>query len=298
MRDRLGRLFDGSIPMGYLVETARAAVAEDVGRGDLTCQVLRLGVRSGEAKVIVQESGVYCGLPIAAAVLAEVDDTAVLTPYRLDGDEVASGDTVFSIAGGLGGLLAAERVMLNFVQRMSGIASLTRAFVKAVAGTNARILDTRKTTPGLRVLEKYAVRRGGGLNHRFGLDDGIMIKDNHIVAAGGLRLAVAAARAAAPPLQRVCVEVENLKELAEALEVGVDHVLLDNFPLDALVTAVMYCRTHAPQVTTEASGGIDLRSVRAYAETGVDFVSSGALTHSAPALDLSMELLPEQVRSR
>ena len=284
----------GELPPGHVEELARRAVAEDLGRGDITCRVVGLGGQTATGRIVFEEEGVVCGLPLAAAVLSVVDPAARLLPTKRDGELVVAGEAVVELSGRAASLLAAERVMLNFLQRLSGVATQTMRYRQRMAHTSVRLLDTRKTTPGLRLLEKYAVRAGGGVNHRMGLDDGIMIKDNHIIAAGGVAAAVRAARDAAPPLAKVCVEVENEAELDEALASGAHHVLLDNFELPALAAAVGRCRERAPGVTTEASGGIGYDGVAAVAETGVDYVSVGALTHSARALSIKMELLPRE----
>jgi nicotinate-nucleotide pyrophosphorylase (carboxylating) len=204
-----------------------------------------------------------------------------------DGTAFATGARLISIEARAADLLVAERTTLNLIQRLSGVATLTRRFVDAVAGTRARIVDTRKTTPGMRALEKYAVRAGGGYNHRLGLDDGILIKDNHLIAAGGVTAAVAAARRGAPHTVRVQVECATLDQVDEALAAGVDAILLDNMSIEQLTAAVQRI---GGRVTVEASGGVALSTVRAIAATGVDLISVGALTHSAPAIDLSMQI--------
>jgi nicotinate-nucleotide pyrophosphorylase (carboxylating) len=229
---------------------------------------------------------------MAAEVFRAVDPALEIQPLAEDGDRVAPGARVLRIAGSSRAILMAERVMLNLLQRLSGTASLTRAFVDAVAGTGARILDTRKTTPGLKLLEKYAVRCGGGWNHRLTLGDGVLLKENHIAAAGGIAPAVQAARAAAPLLTRIEVEVEDLDQLDQCLAIPeVDGVLLDNMDLDTLRQAVARRQAAGSRVFLEASGNLTLDRARAVAETGVDFLSVGALTHSAPAADLSLRLV-------
>jgi len=235
-------------------------------------------------RICAKAPGVVAGLPVAEAVFSRVDGSLRFMPRVEDGDTVAPGDVVAEVEGPARGMLAAERIALNFLQRLSGIATLTRAFVDAVAGTQATILDTRKTHPGYRVLEKYAVRMGGGQNHRTGLYDMILIKDNHIEAAGSITAAVERACAAYPDLL-VEVEVKNLDELHEALPLDVDRIMLDNMDLDQMRTAVQIA---AGRVPLEASGNVNLERVAAIAATGVDYISVGALTHSAPALDLSM----------
>ncbi|KIX84544.1 carboxylating nicotinate-nucleotide diphosphorylase [Thermus filiformis] len=260
---------------------------EDLGHGDLTSLLLIPEDQVGRGVVLAKEEGVLAGLEVARAVFARVDGRIAFTPLLRDGDALRPGLEVARLEGPLRGILAGERLALNLLQRLSGIATLTRRYVEAVRGTRAVILDTRKTTPGLRALEKYAVRVGGGRNHRYGLFDGILIKDNHIRAVGGVKEAVRRARAGAPHHLRVEVEVTTLEELEEALEAGADLVLLDNMDLETLREAVRRARGRA---LLEASGGMSLERVRAVAETGVDFISVGALTHSARALDLSLEL--------
>ncbi len=279
-----------SDPQDLLLEAARPlielALAEDIGPGDATSEAVLPADAVLQARIVAKAPGVIAGLPVAEAVFARVDPAIRFTPLRSDGDRVVPGDGVAEVVGPARGMLAAERTALNFLQHLSGIATLTRAFVDAVAGNRAVILDTRKTHPGWRALEKYAVRMGGGQNHRLGLYDMILIKDNHIEAAGSITAAVRRARAAHPHLP-VEVEVKNLDELREALELPVDRIMLDNFDLDTMREAV---RLTAGRVPLEASGGVTLERAAAVAATGVDFISVGALTHSAPALDLSMEV--------
>jgi len=270
-----------------LVDIVRRALAEDVGRGDLTSNLLIPSQQRSGGRIVAKEEGILAGLPVAEEVFRQVDATVVWEPQGEDGQPLRPGQVVARVEGLTRALLTAERVALNFLQRLSGIATLTAAYVEAIRGTSACIVDTRKTTPGLRMLEKYAVRVGGGRNHRFGLDDGILIKDNHIVAVGSIREALRRAKEGAPHSVRIEVEVETLEQLEEALEAGADAVLLDNMPVDMLQEAV---RRTAGRARLEASGGITLESVRAVAETGVDWISIGALTHSAPALDFSLEL--------
>ncbi len=270
-----------------LREQIRAWLLEDVGHGDLTTQLTVPQDAQGRGVILAKETGVLAGIEAARLVFHEVDPTLRFTALKADGDRLEPVQAVARIEGRLASILTAERLALNLLQRLSGIATLTRKYVEAVAGTQARILDTRKTTPGLRALEKYAVRVGGGHNHRFGLFDGILIKDNHIAAAGGVRAAVTRARARAPHGLRVEVEVTTLAELEEALEAGADVILLDNMDLPTLRQAVARA---AGRARLEASGGMTLERVRAVAETGVDFISVGALTHSAKALDLSLEI--------
>ena len=269
----------------HLDEALRAWLLEDLGPGDLTSSLLVPEALEGEAVVLAKEAGVVAGLPVAGRVFALADPKVAFTPLVAEGALVARGQEVARVAGPLRGILAGERLALNLLQRLSGIATLTRAYVEALKGTRAQVLDTRKTTPGLRALEKYAVRVGGGRNHRFGLFDGILIKENHVRAAGGVGEAVRRAKAGAPHYLKVEVEVTSLEELEEALEAGADLILLDNFPLEAIRQAV---RRVGGRVPLEASGNMTLERAKEAAEAGVDFISVGALTHSARALDLSL----------
>ncbi len=262
------------------------AFAEDIAGGDATSNsVLPEGLLV-EGRILAKEAGVVAGLSIAGAVFARVDPSLRFEPGVEDGTPVAPGDVVANVQGPARGMLAAERTALNFLQRLSGIATLTRAFVDAVAGTGAVILDTRKTHPGYRVLEKYAVRMGGGQNHRLNLSDMLLVKDNHIAAAGSITAAVQRARDVFPALP-LEVEVTDLDQLREALALEPDRIMLDNFDAPGLAQAVQIA---AGRVPLEASGGVSLQTVAAIAATGVDFISVGALTHSAPALDLSLDV--------
>ena len=265
----------------------RAALAEDLGRGgDVTSNACIPPEARFSGVLRARKPGVVAGLDCAEAAFRLLDEEAQWVAVVHDGAAVASGTDLARIEGLARAVLAAERVALNLVQRMSGIATLTAAYVRAVEGTGATIADTRKTTPGLRALEKYAVRCGGGVNHRFGLDDAILIKDNHVAACGGVGTAVEQARAAAGHLVKVEVEVDGLGQLEEALRFGPDVVMLDNFSLEDLRAAVAMAKGRA---VLEASGGVTLETVRAIAETGVDVISVGALTHSAPALDIGLD---------
>jgi nicotinate-nucleotide pyrophosphorylase (carboxylating) len=262
------------------------ALAEDVGSGDLTTEFTVPEGRSGQAAIVAKAHGVLAGLPVAAEVFRRVDARIVFEALALDGEPVAPGDVVARLQGPLPGILTAERTALNFLARLSGIATTTARFVDAVAPYKAVILDTRKTTPGWRLLEKYAVRCGGGRNHRLGLYDMVLIKDNHIAACGSISEAVRRVRAAGVEVP-IEVEVRTLEELEEALGLGVDRILLDNMDLATLREAVHLAGGKVP---LEASGGITLENVAQVAACGVDFISVGAITHSAPALDLSLEL--------
>ena len=269
----------------------RAALEEDGAFRDVTTQALVPPDQRGRGVVLAKGSGVVAGLPVATAAFAALDATVRLTPKLNDGDRVEPGSVIAAVEGPLAPILSAERVALNFLQRLSGVATATRALVDAVAGLPVRIVDTRKTTPGLRALERYAVRVGGGHNHRFNLADGVLIKDNHLAAgrSRGLSLTqvVAAARAGTPHTLRVEVEVTTYAEAEEALAAGTDVILLDNMGVEEMARCVRLAKGRA---VTEASGGVTLANVRAIAETGVDVISSGALTHSAPALDISLEI--------
>ncbi|MBN2007365.1 MAG: quinolinate synthase NadA [Anaerolineae bacterium] len=266
------------------------ALAEDVGPGDATSLATLGAGTCVQGVIMAKASGIIAGLPVTEAVFRRVDPAVTFAARVSDGQEVTAGEVVAVVTGPAASLLAAERTALNFLQHMSGVATLTRTFVMAVATTGAVILDTRKTLPGYRVLDKYAVRMGGGLNHRMSLFDMMMVKDNHIDAAGGIALAVARARAGYPDLP-IEVEVRSLGELREALAVDppLDRILLDNMDLQTMREAVALA---SRQVPLEASGGVTLSSVREIADTGVDYISVGALTHSAKALDLSMKVHP------
>ncbi len=266
-------------------DVVRRALAEDFGRGgDLTTEATVPADARAVGRVVARAAGRTAGV-----VFREVDPDLEVVEHVTDGVDVAAGTTLITVRGTARSILTAERTALNLLGRLSGVATLTAAFVLAVAGTRARVVDTRKTTPGLRALEKYAVRCGGGANHRFGLDDAVLIKDNHLVLAGGMRAAVEAARARVGHMVRVEVEVDTLEQLAEAIEVGVEAVLLDNMDPATLRAAVTLVDGLA---VTEASGGITLATAAAVAAAGVDLLSVGALTHSAPALDVALDVAP------
>ena len=275
------------IPDLLVEPVVRMALAEDLGRaGDITSQACvpestRLGVAW-----VARRPGVLAGLSCARLALHALDPGARFEALARDGEDIAAGQVLARAEAPARAVLSAERTGLNLMGRLSGIATLTRAYVDSVAGTGARITDTRKTTPGLRQLEKYAVRCGGGINHRFGLDDAILIKDNHVAACGGVRPALERARAAAGHLVKIEIEVDGLAQLEEALPLAPDVILLDNFSLADLRSAVSLA---AGRVTLEASGGVDLSTVRAIAETGVQVISVGALTHSAAVLDIGLD---------
>lgn len=262
------------------------ALEEDVGTGDITTLTTISEDAVGHGKYIAKEDGVLCGIDLARRVYEKLDGKIEFTAYKKDGDEVVRGDIIAEVHGPAISLLTGERVGLNLMQRLSGTATKTRECVKKIEGTNATIADTRKTTPGLRVLEKYAVRVGGGSNHRFNLADGILIKDNHIVAAGGITEAVRRARKNAPHTLKVEVEVETFEQLEEALEAGADIIMLDNMSCEDMTRAVKIVDGRAK---TEASGNMGDRDLLEVAKTGVDIISIGALTHSVRSLDISLK---------
>jgi len=270
-----------------LTHIIRAALAEDVGQGDITTAATVAPGQGGRARITVKESDciIFCGGFMLQQIFAMTGSEPHICLLAEEGAILKTGSVVAEIEGRLAGLLIGERTALNFVQLMSGIATATRRYVDAVAATRAKIIDTRKTHPGLRAIEKYAVRCGGGTNHRFGLDSGVLIKENHIAAAGGISRALEQARAFAPHTLRIEIECENLTQVAEALSAKADAILLDNMSVDELRQAR---RMAGPDIMLEASGGVTLDSVRTIAETGVDLISVGALTHSVKAADLSL----------
>ena len=265
------------------------ALEEDLGRaGDVTSIATVPAGTQARAVVAARRPGVISGLPLVEAAFRRLDPAVRIAVQARDGDAVEAGAALLAVAGDARAVLGAERVALNFLGHLSGVATATAAFVRLIAGTNARVCCTRKTTPGLRALEKYAVRCGGGFNHRFGLDDAILIKDNHIAVAGGIRAVLARARAVAGHLVMIEIEVDTLEQLREVLDTGMaDVVLLDNMDLSTLKTAVAMA---AGRVVTEASGGITHATAAAIAATGVDYLSSGAITHSAPNLDVGLDI--------
>jgi nicotinate-nucleotide pyrophosphorylase (carboxylating) len=273
------------------VDLIKRALEEDGAASDITTLSTVPEDQWSEATVVTRRDGVIAGLALAAETFHTLDGRVTVELLVQDGAHVQAGVVLARLKGPSRSLLSAERVALNFLGHLSGIATLTAQCVAAVEGTHTRILDTRKTTPGLRSLEKFAVQMGGGHNHRFGLNDGVLIKDNHIKAAGGVALAVTAARRAAPHLLKIEVECETLAEVEQALEARADVVLLDNMDVETLRNAVALIRQRAPQVLIEASGNIGTNGARlaAVAGTGVDFISLGALTHSAPNFDISLE---------
>lgn len=263
------------------------ALREDIGPGDLTTEALIQPDIEGKAELIAKEPLILAGIEVAREVFHQVNQDINFLGRHTDGEDLSSSTVIATISGPLRSLLTAERVALNLLQRLSGIATLTRQYVNGIEGTKARIVDTRKTTPGLRALEKYAVRIGGGKNHRFGLFDGILIKDNHIAAVGSLTEAVKRAREKVPHTLKIEVETENLDQVREAISAGAEIIMLDNMDIETMKEAVKLINGKA---LIEASGGINLNNVRQVAETGVDLISVGAITHSARSMDISMEI--------
>jgi len=264
------------------------ALLEDIGTGDITTEFIIPSNLKAKGIIKISEEGVVAGLDIVCLIFKKVDSEIVFQEKIKDGTKVARGKVLAEISGSARTILKGERVALNFLQRMSGIATITSKFCQEVKDLPVRIVDTRKTTPGLRILEKYAVLMGGGYNHRFGLYDAVLIKDNHIAVAGGIKSAVNSVRKQISHTIKIEVEVENLSQLQEALEMKVDIIMLDNMDLDTMKEAVKMAKGKA---IIEASGGITLEKVRKIAQTGVDLISIGVLTHSVKSLDISMEIL-------
>lgn len=278
------------LPNFTLTPFVERALEEDIGRrGDITSYATVPATLTATLDIVNRDAGVIAGIELAKIAFSLIDPTIQFTSHIQDGETAAPGTILATVSGNARNLLTAERTALNFLTHLSGIATETRKIVDLVAGTGAEITCTRKTIPGLRTLQKYAVRAGGGRNHRLGLDDAILIKDNHIAIAGGIEAALKNAKAVAGHLIPLEVEVDTLSQLEEVLAIGVDLVLLDNMPPEVLKKAVEMCRGKA---RTEASGGITPESVRAVAETGVDFIAMGWLTHSAPSLDIGLDYHP------
>lgn len=270
-------------------DSVRAALIEDLGRvGDITTLATIPAGRMATAVIAARKAGIVAGLPLAREAFRQFDPSVTFDALVEDGDALVPGAVVAKISGAARSILSSERIALNYLGRLSGIATLTARYVDEVAHTAARIVDTRKTTPGLRAFEKYAVRCGGGMNHRYGLDDAILIKDNHIAVAGGIKAALTAAKSVAGHLVKIEIEVDSLSQLEEVLAEGADVVLLDNMGPDQLRQAVAMA---GGRVKTEASGGVNLDTVRSIAESGVDMISIGALTHSASVLDLGLDVI-------
>jgi len=270
-----------------VIQLLQHAIEEDVGNGDITTALLIPEESESRALYVAKANFVIAGIPFAREVFNILDQDTVFKTFFAEGAKVRKGDILGEVSGKTKTLLAGERVGLNILQRLSGVATLTSRFVDAVMGTGAKIVDTRKTTPCLRFMEKYAVRMGGGVNHRFGLFDGILIKDNHIEAVGSITKAVSLAKAG-HHLVKIEVEVENLNDLQEAIEAGADVIMLDNMSVNDMKEAVKIVQKRVP---LEASGNVSLQNVRAIAETGVDLISVGALTHSAAATDISLKIV-------
>ena len=271
-----------------LEDLIKRALEEDIGYGDITTQSLILDEQISRGLFIAKSPGVVAGIRVSEAVFRQLDAEITFEIFKNDGQVVLPGDEIAVVQGRTRALLTGERTALNFLQRLSGIATKTRRVVELIKDSSARLVDTRKTTPGLRVLEKYAVSVGGARNHRFGLFDGVMIKDNHIQAVGNIGEAVAAARQKVPHTVKIEVEVEDLAQLREALEAGADIIMLDNMGVDKMAEAVSIV---AGRVLLEASGGINEGNIAEIARTGIDFISMGALTHSAISLDISLDLV-------
>jgi nicotinate-nucleotide pyrophosphorylase (carboxylating) len=282
------------IPLKTLDEIIEIALNEDIGRGDITTDTLIPGDLQGQANILVKEDGVLAGIKVAEKVFHKLDPTLAVEILILDGTRIKKGDIALRVSGNIRSILKAERVTLNFLQRLSGIASTTAAYVDKVKDLDIDIADTRKTTPGLRVLEKYAVRMGGGRNHRMDLSDAVLIKDNHFAALKTLGIsyaeAMSKAKQSVPPHIKVEAEATTLEEVRQAIEAGVDIIMLDNMNTADMTRAVVII---AGRAEVEASGGFNLENIRTTAKTGVDFISVGALTHSYKSLDISLELQPQ-----
>ncbi len=276
------------LPEQVVRDIVARALAEDIGPGDITTLATVDAADKCQAEIVAKDDGVIAGIGVARAVFEALDPAVSFAEKVRDGERVTPGQLAATLSGRTQAILIGERTALNFLQRMSGIATLTAQFVEAVKDTPAQICDTRKTAPGLRVLDKYAVRVGGARNHRFGLSDGVLIKDNHIRAAGGIGNAVRQARESAHHLLAIEVETQTAGQVEEAVQAGADVIMLDNMGLDDVRRAVRFI---AGRCGTEVSGNVDLTTVRAYAECGVDLISVGALTHSVSALDLSLEII-------
>ncbi len=272
----------------YVDQIIENALREDIGEGDITTNLLFLEDSRCRAVIVAKEEGIVAGLPIAEAVFRKLDKDILWREKKRDGDRIEPSEILAEISGSQRAILMGERVALNFIQRLSGIATLTSRFVKAVEGLSVKILDTRKTVPGLRILDKYAVSIGGGTNHRFGLYDGVLIKDNHIKSAGGIGRAVRLIRERVSVGIRIEVEASTLDEVKEALEAGADIIMLDNMTVENIKKAVELIDGRA---LIEASGGVTLENIRNIAETGVDFISVGSLTHSPQALDIALYMV-------
>lgn len=269
-------------------ELIKMALAEDISNEDISTNAVMPDYKKGTVELICKQDGVICGLHVFARTFTLLDENTQIELYKKEGDEVKRGEHIATVTGDIRVLLSGERTALNFLQRMSGIATYTRRVVKLLEGCKTKLLDTRKTTPNMRIFEKYAVKVGGGVNHRYNLSDGILLKDNHIGAAGSVAAAVKMAREYAPFVRKIEVEVENLDMCREAVEAGADIIMLDNMSVDEMIAAVKLIDGRA---VTECSGNVTEENIPNIKRTGVDYVSSGALTHSAPILDLSLKNL-------
>lgn len=277
-----------ALPAHLIRDAVSRALAEDLGlSGDITAQACLPADAVAHVAMVTRRAGVVSGTDVAIEAFRQVDPAIRVTVARPDGTRIAAGDVLLTVEGNARAVLTGERTALNFMGRMCGIATLTAAYVDRIKHTKARVLDTRKTTPGLRAFEKYAVLCGGGVNHRFGLFDAILIKDNHIGVAGGVKPALRRAKQFASSMVKIEIEVDTLEQLTQVIEEGADIVLLDNMAPEMLQRAVAMV---AGRIITEASGGVTLESIQAIAETGVDYISSGALTHSAPVLDIGLDI--------
>ncbi len=269
-------------------ELIKMALAEDISNEDISTNAVMPDYKKGTVELICKQDGVICGLHVFARTFTLLDENTQIELYKKEGDEVKKGEHIATVTGDIRVLLSGERTALNYLQRMSGIATYTRRVVKLLEGCKTKLLDTRKTTPNMRIFEKYAVKVGGGVNHRYNLSDGILLKDNHIGAAGSVAAAVKMAREYAPFVRKIEVEVENLDMCREAVEAGADIIMLDNMSVDEMIAAVKLIDGRA---VTECSGNVTEENIPNIKRTGVDYVSSGALTHSAPILDLSLKNL-------
>ncbi len=272
----------------HVDELIKMALAEDISNEDISTNAVMPDYKKGTVELICKQDGVICGLHVFARTFTLLDENTQIELYKKEGDEVKKGEHIATVTGDIRVLLSGERTALNYLQRMSGIATYTRRVVKLLEGCKTKLLDTRKTTPNMRIFEKYAVKVGGGVNHRYNLSDGILLKDNHIGAAGSVAAAVKMAREYAPFVRKIEVEVENLDMCREAVEAGADIIMLDNMSVDEMIAAVKLIDGRA---VTECSGNVTAENIKNIIDTGVDYVSSGALTHSAPILDLSLKNL-------
>jgi nicotinate-nucleotide pyrophosphorylase (carboxylating) len=277
-------------------DSVRRWLEEDIGPGDVSSLATVSDDHASNAIIHAKQSGIVAGIPIAMMVFEEVDPSLQVKAIVTDGDDVSPGEHLLELNGKTRSILAAERLALNVLQRLSGIATQTRVYVDALTHSDhvPRIVDTRKTTPGMRLLEKYAVRIGGGHNHRFGLYDAVMLKDNHIKAGGGIEVAIRRVRANVPHTLKVEVEVESLQQVQEAVHAGADIIMLDNMSIELMTQAVQLIRQAAPRTIIEASGGVNQSNVREIAQTGVDVISIGGLTHSVKAMDISLDLFEKK----